>query len=484
MIGKVEFLSQIKERLQQKTIHELRQLARAIGVSHPTDKKKEDLIAEIVLIATCEKSPSERGVRGAPPKSNEFDKQLVEDIEECKLRFSGGDGFDPKGNVNDAKGLKDLPCEGILYVKDNKYYVRVVVGRFPLVGVHQSFILNYKLRSGDYIKGLARFKENGVWGIISLDEANGLLPETIKRCNFADLSPVYPTTQIHLFKEEKDKGKDKEKVEDKDADEPKEEQKDEPKVEAKEEHKYKGDNLTLRLIDLFAPIGRGQRGLIIAPPNTGKTGLLKQIAAAICANHSNIRVICMLINERPEDVTSFKTDVPAAELYYTLFGQDEEDHVRTAKMVLTRCKNQVECGGHLVVLIDGLSRLALAAQEAGEKRLVENFLATAINTQSGGSLTIIGAMTAQGPTPFAEKLKEGINWRLYLSADMKEQKILPAIDLLESYTSRSELLQPESEKSAADNLRTLCHTDEGRRQVINIFKQKNNEGIIEDYGNA
>ena len=294
------------------------------------------------------------------------------------------------------------------------------------VYVSQTQVRRFALRSGDYVMGAVRQPKESekYYGLLRVDAVNGLDPETAKkRPYFEQLTPIFPDEKINL----------------------------EAGV----------NNLSTRVIDLVAPVGRGQRGLIVSPPKAGKTILLKTIAAATAAKYEDIYIIVALIGERPEEVTDWRRSVQDAEVVAATFDDPVDEQTRVAEMAIERAKRLVESGRHVMVLLDGITRLTraynLALPPSGRtlsggidpvalhppKRL----FGAARNVEGGGSLTIIATCLVDTGSRMDEVIFEEFkgtgNWELWLDRRLSEKRIFPAIDIAKSGTRRDDLLLDE-----------------------------------------
>ena len=292
--------------------------------------------------------------------------------------------------------------------------------------VSQSQIKLFGLKTGDTITGTIRPPKEGekYFPLIKVVEINGRSPEYIRdRLPFDHLTPLFPNEKFELVS----KGH---------------------------------DNLSTRIVDMFAPIGKGQRGLIVAQPKTGKTVLLKEIANAIAANHPEVYMIVLLIDERPEEVTDMARSVNA-EVVSSTFDEPAERHVKVAGMVLEKAKRLVECGHDVVILLDSITRLARAyntVQPASGKVLSggvdanalqkpKRFFGAARNIEEGGSLTILAtALTETGSKMdevIFEEFKGTGNMELQLDRKLSNKRIYPSVDIPSSSTRREDLLLPK-----------------------------------------
>ena len=297
--------------------------------------------------------------------------------------------------------------------------------------VSQSQIKLFGLKTGDVVEGAIRPPKEGekYFPLVKVDKINGRSPEEVRdRVPFDHLTPLFPDEKFMLTARKA------------------------PKV-------Y--DNIAVRVVDLFSPIGKGQRGLIVAQPKTGKTMLLKDIANAIAANHPEVYMIILLIDELPEEVTDMARSVDA-EVIASTFDEPAERHVKIAEIVLNKAKRMVECGHDVVILLDSITRLARAyntVQPASGKVLSggvdanalqkpKRFFGAARNIENGGSLTILAtALTETGSKMddvIFEEFKGTGNMELQLDRKLSNKRIYPAVDITASSTRRDDLLQDES----------------------------------------
>jgi transcription termination factor Rho len=293
------------------------------------------------------------------------------------------------------------------------------------VYVSMSQIKYFGLKNGDTVQGMIRPPKNGekFFPLTKVDRINGKHPEEIRdRVPFDYLTPMFPDQKIKLTG-------------------------------------HSGCNICTRVIDLFSPIGKGQRGLIVAQPKTGKTVLLKEIANAISANHPEIYLIILLIDERPEEVTDMQRSV-RAEVVSSTFDEPAERHVKIANIILEKAKRLVECGHDVCILLDSITRLARAFNtmapasgkvlsggvEANALQKPKRFFGAARNIENGGSLTIIStALTETGSRMdevIFEEFKGTGNMELQLDRRLSNKRIYPAVDIVASSTRRDDLLQP------------------------------------------
>ena len=297
--------------------------------------------------------------------------------------------------------------------------------------VSQSQIKLFGLKTGDVVEGAIRPPKEGekYFPLVKVDKINGRTPEEVRdRVPFDHLTPLFPDEKFML-------------------------------TARKSQKVY--DNIAVRVVDLFSPIGKGQSGLIVAQPKTGKTMLLKDIANAIAANHPEVYMIILLIDERPEEVTDMARSVDA-EVIASTFDEPAERHVKIAEIVLNKAKRMVECGHDVVILLDSITRLARAyntVQPASGKVLSggvdanalqkpKRFFGAARNIENGGSLTILAtALTETGSKMddvIFEEFKGTGNMELQLDRKLANKRVYPAVDITASSTRRDDLLQDES----------------------------------------
>ena len=319
---------------------------------------------------------------------------------------------------------------GILEMASDGYGFMRTQGLKPSLSdiyVSQTQVRRFALRTGDYVMGAVRPPKDSekYYGLLRVDAVNGLDPETAKRRPyFEQLTPIFPDERIQL-----ERGL---------------------------------NNLSTRVIDLVAPVGRGQRGLIVSPPKAGKTMLLKTIASATAKAYDDVYIMVALIGERPEEVTDWRRSVQDAEVVAATFDDPVEEQTRVAEMALERAKRLVECGRHVFVLLDGITRLTraynLALPPSGRtlsggidpvalhppKRL----FGAARNVEDGGSLTIIATCLIDTGSRMDEVIFEEFkgtgNWELWLDRRLSEKRVFPAIDIQKSGTRRDDLLLDES----------------------------------------
>ena len=360
--------------------------------------------------------------RLSDPYSDEFLAQIGVPTKEASKPVKNYP-FDLEGVV-EAEGVLELAPDGFGFLRSSDYNY---LASPDDVFVSAPMVHNFGLKSGDTISGMVRPpKENDKYFImVKIKEINGLSPERIRdRVPFESLTPLFPDEKFKLTG-------------------------------------HPQQTLSTRIIDMFTPIGKGQRGLIVAQPKTGKTTLLKEVANAIAYNHPEVYLMVLLIDERPEEVTDMQRSVNA-EVIASTFDEPADRHVRIANIVLEKAKRMTECGHDVVIVLDSITRLARAYNtvqpasgkvlsggvEANALQKPKRFFGAARNIENGGSLTIIAtALTETGSKMddvIFEEFKGTGNMELQLDRKMANKRIYPAIDLVASSTRRDDLLVPKN----------------------------------------
>lgn len=385
-------------------------------------------------------SPAKQQEKAAPQPEKEAAPQPQTNAPRPKNNQNNQNNHNPRNN--NAAQEKQYEFDGILtgtgvleMMQDGYGFLRSSDYNYLTspddIYVSQSQIKLFGLKTGDVVEGAIRPPKEGekYFPLVKVDKINGRSPEDVRdRVPFDHLTPLFPDEKFMLTARKA------------------------PKV-------Y--DNIAVRVVDLFSPIGKGQRGLIVAQPKTGKTMLLKDIANAIAANHPEVYMIVLLIDERPEEVTDMARSVDA-EVIASTFDEPAERHVKIAEIVLNKAKRMVECGHDVVILLDSITRLARAyntVQPASGKVLSggvdanalqkpKRFFGAARNIENGGSLTILAtALTETGSKMddvIFEEFKGTGNMELQLDRKLANKRIYPAVDITASSTRRDDLLQDDS----------------------------------------
>ena len=358
--------------------------------------------------------PQHQKKDGQERKSSNFDKDLRNKYKQPEYEFD---------SIIASEGVLDIMQDGYGFLRSSDYNY---LSSPDDIYVSQSQIRLFGLKTGDTVLGNVRPPKEGekYFPLIKVNKINGLDPQVVRdRVAFEHLTPLFPSEKFNLAERQ--------------------------------------SNISTRIIDLFSPIGKGQRGMIVAQPKTGKTMLLKAIANAIAANHPEVYQIILLIDERPEEVTDMQRNV-RGEVVASTFDKEATEHVRVANIVLEKAKRLVECGHDVVILLDSITRLARAyntVQPASGKVLSggvdanalhkpKRFFGAARNIENGGSLSIIAtALTETGSKMdevIFEEFKGTGNMELQLDRRISNRRIFPAIDLVSSSTRRDDLLHDET----------------------------------------
>ncbi|MDR3626495.1 MAG: transcription termination factor Rho [Ignavibacteriaceae bacterium] len=356
------------------------------------------------------------------------------DLRKQELIFKILEAQTAKDGLTFSKGVLEVLPDGYGFLRSSDY------NYLPSpddIYVSPSQIKKFSLRTGDFVSGQVRPPKEGerFFALLRVEAVNGLEPEGIReRTLFDNLVPVYPTRRINL--------------------------------------ESAPGEYSMRIMDLLSPIGKGQRGLIVSPPKSGKTILLQKIANSITRNHPEIKLIILLIDERPEEVTDMERSVKA-EVISSTFDEPAERHVQVADMVIEKAKRLVEAKEDVVILLDSITRLARAHNivvphsgrilsggvDSNALHKPKRFFGAARNTEDGGSLTIIAtALIDTGSRMddvIFEEFKGTGNMELVLNRDLSDRRIFPAIDVNRSGTRREDLLMKEDELSKVWILRKI-----------------------------
>ena len=406
-------MSEIKD-LNKKKISELVELATELGVD--SSGKKDELIQKIVdfHLKKERKEPVKNNNVKEKSREKSHNKDNRNRYKEPDFEFDG---------IIESEGVLDIMQEGYGFLRSSDYNY---LSSPDDIYVSQSQVRLFGLKTGDTVLGQVRPPKEGekYFPLIKVNKINGLSPDVVRdRVSFEHLTPLFPDEKFNIADKE--------------------------------------SSISTRIMDLFTPIGKGQRGMIVSQPKTGKTMLLKDVANAIAANHPEVYQIILLIDERPEEVTDMQRNVKG-EVVASTFDEPADRHVRVANIVLSKAKRLVECGHDVVILLDSITRLARAyntVQPASGKILSggvdanalqrpKRFFGAARNIEGGGSLSIIAtALTETGSKMdevIFEEFKGTGNMELQLDRKISNRRIFPAIDLVSSSTRRDDLILDEN----------------------------------------
>ena len=393
-------------------------------------------------------------------------------VEEIIKNLEETNEIEDKVDIQIENPETDYITEGILEVMPDGYGFLRSDNYLPGnkdVYVSAVQIRRFKLATGDKLKGISRFTtdpQNKFPSLIYIDKINDdRVDVALKRRSFDTLIPIYPCERLRLETEPKE--------------------------------------YSTRLIDLIAPIGKGQRGLIVAQPKAGKTTLLKQIANGILKNNPEVKLMVLLIDERPEEVTDIKeaTQDKNVEVIYSTFDELPEQHKKVSEMVMERAKRLVECNQDVLILLDSLTRLARACNlicnssgkvlsgglDPTSLYMPKKFFGTARNTKEKGSLTIVATSLIETGSKMDdvifEEFKGTGNMEIVLNRKLQEKRIFPAIDLLKSGTRKDELLLSPKEKEVVDIIRKGFNdtkVEENIENLLTMFRNTySNDQLIE-----
>lgn len=469
------------ENYNEMTLATLKEIAKEKGIKNISKLKKSELIEELVkitpnkiekngVILTEKIAPKNRNIEASIHIDENVNSEAYasdlrdrynvteEEKEEKKERL--------KVMINESNSSK-----GVLEIQENNSFGFLRCSNY-LTGendiyVSPSQIRRFNLRTGDEVEGKVREAKDGekFKALLFVEKVNGESPDkAIGRKNFENLTPIYPNERLHL---ETDNGRD----------------------------------LSSRLMDFMCPIGKGQRGIIVAPPKAGKTTLLKRIAQNISKNYPDIKLIVLLIDERPEEVTDMKRSIKG-DVIYSTFDEEPQNHAKVSQMVLERAKRMVEQGKDVVILMDSITRLSRAYNltitptgrtlsgglDPGALLMPKKFFGAARNIEEGGSLTILATALVETGSRMDDMIFEEFkgtgNMEVHLDRRLQERRIFPAIDIYKSGTRKEDLLLSDEEKEVAFAIRKNMNRDGNIENItetlINMLsKTKNNKEFME-----
>ena len=396
------------EKLENMKIVELREYAKNLGLKGVSKLKKQELIEAVSDFI-----------------ENKNDKPAVQPVKNEVIEYS-----DPVRRTNLMSGVLEVLEDGYGFLRSDNYQSGP-----DDVYVPQAQIRRFRLKTGDYIVGNTRMQHEGekYQALLYVQSVNGdKVDVSIRRKAFEDLTPIYPRERLKLETVKTD--------------------------------------YSMRIIDLIAPVGKGQRGIIIAPPKAGKTTLLKNIANSITQNNPDVNLIVLLIDERPEEVTDMQRSIKG-DVIYSTFDEEPQNHTKVAEIVLERAKRLVEHKKDVVILLDSITRLARAYNltiaptgrtlsgglDPGALYKPKRFFGAARNIEGGGSLTILGTALIETGSRMDDVIYEEFkgtgNMEVHLDRKLQERRVFPAIDIAKSGTRKEELLLSQREKEAVWRIR-------------------------------
>lgn len=429
-----------KEEFEASSLVELRILAKEKGIKSVSTLRKSEIIEKLLEM----ENPT-------IPEEHEAVEQLKQDkprpVQEGEMAY---------GILEVMDGYGFIRCDNYLTGEDDVY-------------VSASQIRRFRLKTGDILTGKTRLKREGekYGALLRINTVNGIDPEIAKhRANFEDLTPIFPNERIKLEQEKQ--------------------------------------NVSMRIVDLLSPIGKGQRGMIVSPPKAGKTTLLKDVALSVKASNPDMHLIILLIDERPEEVTDIKETVGGknVEVIYSTFDEQPERHRKVSEMVIERAKRLVEHGQDVMILLDSITRLARAYNltvapsgrtlsgglDPASLYMPKRFFGAARNTREAGSLTILATALVDTGSKMDdvvyEEFKGTGNMELVLSRKLQERRVFPAIDIPKSGTRREDLLLTRKEYEAINIIRKSLNgvkQDEAVDNLLDLFARTHTNDELVSY---
>lgn len=438
-------MDNMREKYESLSLAVLRDVAKNRGIKGTSTMRKEAVIE--AMLAEDAKTSAAEAVRTQAADAG----RTVSDMEQLD---SG----------QTVEGILEVMSDGFGFIRSDHY----LPGEND-VYVSPAQIRRFSLKTGDIVAGNTKIKteKEKFCALLYLKSVNGLHPEAnAKRPNFEDLTPIFPNERIRLERP--------------------------------------GGSLAMRVVDEIAPIGKGQRGMIVAPPKAGKTTLLKEVANSITKNNPEMYLIILLIDERPEEVTDVRESIEGrnVEVVYSTFDELAERHKRISEMVIERAKRMVESGKDVAILLDSITRLARAYNltvppsgrtlsgglDPAALHMPKRFFGAARNMREGGSLTILATALVDTGSKMDdvvyEEFKSTGNMELVLDRKVAEKRVFPAIDIPKSGTRRDDQLLNSDERQAMDNIRKALNSmkaDDAVETVLNLFaRTKTNEEFAQN----
>ena len=470
----------MREKYESLPLSELRQVAKARGLKGISTLRKDELVNRMVQEDEKEKNDQadKEDAASAERPVQRYERRERTDYQERHEKTekydngrnrSGNEGDDhPKTDFQaldsgqEASGILEVLADGYGFIRSDNF----LPGEND-VYVSPSQIRRFGLKTGDILRGNTRVKSQNekFSALLYVKSINGVSPsESSRRCNFEDMTPIFPNERIHLERP--------------------------------------GGSLAMRIVDLVSPIGKGQRGMIVSPPKAGKTTLLKDAAKSILRNNPEMHLIILLIDERPEEVTDIKETVqgPNVEVIYSTFDELPEHHKRVSEMVIERAK-RLENKRDVVIFIDSITRLARAYNQVvppsgrtlsggldpAALHMPKRFFGAARNMREGGSLTILATALVDTGSKMDdvvyEEFKGTGNMELVLDRKLQERRVFPAIDIAKSGTRREDLLLTDEEQEAVNSMRKALNgmkSEEAAENILNMFAHtKNNRDLVQ-----
>jgi len=465
-----------RDELVGKKLSDLKEIAKKLGIKSVAKYKKEEII-DMILGAEEINDEEEIHLQEVGAEATDVEDGVIDETEGYVLEVKGEtpelEVEVPEKPVVEAPAeeapiVVEDTAEGVLEILPDGYgflrgsnYLSTTYDIY----ISPSQIRRFNMKTGDRISGITRPPKSGekFRALLYVKKINDENPETaVRRPSFDKLTPIYPQSRITL--------------------------------------ESKSSQLATRLIDLIAPLGKGQRGLIVAPPKAGKTTLLKSVANSLASNYPEIHLIVLLVDERPEEVTDMQESIDG-EVIYSTFDELPSHHIKVAEMVLSRAKRLVEHGKDVVILLDSITRLARAYNltipptgrtlsgglDPGALHGPKRFFGAARNLREGGSLTILATALVETGSRMDdvifEEFKGTGNMEIHLDRKLAEKRIFPAIDIYKSGTRREELLLSQEELAAVWKIRRAMSngaSQEVTEKVVNaLVKTRDNKEFVD-----
>ena len=468
-------MANMREKYETLSLIDLKEIAKVRGIKGVSAMKKAAIIE--AMVAKDEEESAQK--QGAPAEKTQApaaaaaadaaDKKVPVAFAASAAHREDGERRRPEVEQLSEDEIKELDSgqevSGILEVMSDGFgFIRCenfLPGQND-VYVAPTQIRRFGLKTGDILKGHTRVKteKEKFAALLYLTSVNGFDPEsTTKRYNFEDMTPIFPDKKIHLERP--------------------------------------GAPVSMRIMDLISPIGKGQRGMIVSQPKAGKTTLLKDVAKSVKLNHPDMHMIILLIDERPEEVTDMKEEVggPGVEIIYSTFDETPEHHKRVAEMVVERARRLVEYKKDVIILLDSITRLTRAYNQVvppsgrtlsggldpAAMHPPKRFFGAARNMREGGSLTILATALVDTGSKMDdvvyEEFKGTGNMELVLDRKLSERRIFPAIDIPKSSTRREDLLLTPEELEAMSTIRKAINgvrPDDSVDKIIDMFARTTN----------
>ena len=437
-----------REQYESLPLSELKEIAKARGMKGTSALKKGDLINRML------EKDEENGAQKEPEKRERKSPQENRQERGAERTERPAQDMSQLDSGQVANGILEVLADGYGFIRSANY----LPGENDIY-INPAMIRRYNLKTGDILCGniKVRSQSEKFAALLYLKSINGYRPEeAARRRSFEELTPIFPNERIHLERP--------------------------------------GGSTAMRIVDLISPIGKGQRGMIVSPPKAGKTTLLKDVAKSITRNHPEMRLLILLIDERPEEVTDIKEAIegPNVEVIYSTFDELPEHHKRVSEMVIERAKRLVEHKKDVVILLDSITRLARAYNltvppsgrtlsgglDPAALHMPKRFFGAARNMREGGSLTILATALVETGSKMDDVIYEEFkgtgNMELVLNRKLQEKRVFPAIDIPKSGTGREDLLLTPEELEAMDIVRKGLNglkADEAVENVLNMFSR-------------